>query len=93
MSEIREFKIATLELGKREIVFVPMSQNGVENTIGFFKRIDGNTKPVYFDNLTEAVDNSIPLLAINFKSKKSINELIKFLRFYRDNIYKQGEKQ
>lgn len=89
----KNFEITTVELGKKEILFVPLLQNGIFNSLGFFKRKDGKFKSITLDKLSEAIDNTTPLVAIKFNTKKSINELIKFLRFYRDNLYKQKEKK
>ena len=79
----------TAILGEDKIIFVPLAQNGVENSIGFFKKNDGKFNDVYLEDLPKAIMESNPLFAIQFKTKKSINELIKYLRFYRDNIYRK----
>lgn len=84
-------KMINATLGKNEIVRVPLKTNKVKNTIGFFKKKEGKFEEVTNENLMWAIEQSIPLFSITFKSKKSINELIRFLRWYRDNEFKTKE--
>ena len=82
----------TVILGESKVVFAPLTHNNIENSIGLFKKNTGKFSEVYLEDLPKAVEESKPLVAIQFKSKKSINTLIKWLRFYRDNIYKKEQQ-
>ena len=91
--ENKQIEIPTVTLGENKTVFVPLAQGDIENSIGFFVKKEGKFKEVYLDTLPQAIEESNPLFALQFKTKKSINGLIKFLRLYRDNVYKKGNKQ
>ena len=88
----KNYAISTAFLGQNKTLFVPMKQGGKENSIAFFVKENGKfEKSIYLEDLPQAIQDCVPLMALNFKTKKSINELIKFLRFYRDNIYRKEQ--
>lgn len=78
-------------LGENKVIFVPLTHDNIENSIGFFVKKQGKFSDVYLEDLPTAIEESNPLFAIQFKSKKSINTFIRWLRFYRDNIYKKEQ--
>ena len=90
----KNYAISTVFLGQNKTLFVPMQQDGKENSIAFFVKEKGKfEKAIYIEDLPQAIQDCIPLMVLNFKTKKSINELIKFLRFYRNNIYRKESRK
>lgn len=90
--EDKTIALSTAILGENKIIFVPLAQGDIENSIGFFMKKEGKFNEVYLEDLPQAIKESNPLFALRFKTKKSINELIRFLRFYRDNIYRKEQQ-
>ena len=82
----------TVMLGYNKVVFIPLAHKNIENSIGLFEKNSGKFNDVYLEDLPKVIEESKPLVAIQFKSKKSINTFIKWLRFYRDNIYKKEQQ-
>lgn len=95
MEEKKTFKfdITTVPIGENRTLFVPLHTDGKRTTaIGFFVKDEGQFPKDDFigiDYISEHLDETTPVVAFNFKNKKSINAVIGFLRFYRDNIYKK----
>lgn len=87
----KKINITTVTLGENKTLFVPLDQNGTYSTaLGFFVKNEGKfTGTIYSENINEYIDETTPVVAFMFKTKKSITDTIKFLRFYRDNIYKK----
>lgn len=83
--------MTTITLGENKTLFVPLDTDGISSTaLGFFVKNEGKfTGTIYAEDVIEHIDETTPVVAFMFKTKKSINDLIKFLRFYRDNIYKK----
>lgn len=85
-----EINITTVPLGESKTLFVPLDKDGKSVALGFFvKKIGRFEDVVTIADLEEHIDETIPVVAFMFKNKKSINKLIKFLRFYRKEIYKK----
>lgn len=83
--------ITTIPMGENRTLFVPLDHNKRCTGLGFFVKDVGvpftgliTSKEVY-----KHIKDTKPIVAFNFKNKKSITGLIKFLRFYRDNLYKK----
>ena len=82
--------ITTITFGEHKALFVPLEKDGKNVALGFFVKKIGRFEDVVTTvDLEEHIDETIPVVAFMFKNKKSINELIKFLRFYRNEIYKK----
>lgn len=95
--EDKKFPITTIPLGENRTLFVPMNRPGeLSDAIGFFvgepQAFKG--KNIGVQEVQEHLDDTVPVVAFKFKTKKSITDVIKFLRFYRDNLYKKfGDEQ
>ena len=50
----------TVILGESKVVFVPLTHNNIENSIGLFKKNTGKFSDVYLEDLPKAVEESIP---------------------------------
>ena len=88
----KKINIISVKLGENKTLFVPLDADDETSStaIGFFVKNEGEfTGPIYTDTVKERIAETTPVVAFMFKTKKSINDLIKFLRFYRDNIYKK----
>ena len=89
----KKIEIITVTLGENKTLFVPLDTNeeASSTAIGLFVKNEGNfTGHIHTNTVKERIDETTPVVAIMFKTKKSINDLIKFLKFYRDNIYKKS---
>lgn len=91
MDKNDKVKITTVPLGESKTLFVPLDDNGkFSNALGFFVKIDGVfEETVTIDKVFDYANDATPVVAFRFKNKKSINDLIKFLRYYRNVIYKK----
>lgn len=90
--EDRKFNIPTIPLGENRTLFVPLNQEGEPCTaLGFFVTEKGKLKgkTIGIQDVQDHLDDAVPVAAFRFKTKKSITDVIKFLRFYRDNLYKK----
>ena len=76
-------------------MFVPLDcENPYSTALGFFVKKEGKFEgDIFVNDLIKHLDETTPVVAFRFKNKKSINDLIKFLRFYRDEIYKKQYKE
>ena len=94
MGQDEKINITTIPFGENKTLFVPLDNNGAYSTaLGFFVKNEGSfTCPIFTENVIEHIDETTPVVAFRFKNKKSINDVIKFLRFYRDEIYKKQYK-
>ena len=92
MNKNEKVEMTTIPLGENKTLFVPLDDNGkFSNALGFFVKLDGVfEETVTIDKVFEYAQNATPVVAFRFKNKKSINDLIKFLRYYRDVIYKKN---
>lgn len=92
-----KFHITTIPLGENRTLFVPLNRPGeLSDAIGFFvgepQAFKGKT--IGIQEVQEHLDDTVPMAAFKFKTKKSITDVIKFLRFYRDNLYRKvGDDQ
>lgn len=92
MTVDKKINITTIPLGENKTLFVPLDNNGeaYSTALGFFVKNEGNfTGTIYSENVIEHIDETTPVVAFRFKNKKAITDVIKFLRFYRDEIYKK----
>jgi hypothetical protein len=93
----KKFDIPTVPLGENRTLFVPLNRPGeLSDAIGFFvgepQVFQGKT--IGIQEVQEHLDDTVPMVAFKFKTKKSITDVIKFLRFYRDNLYRKvGDDQ
>ena len=87
--------ITYIPLGEHRTLFVPLdSEHPYSTALGFFVKKEGKFETTIFVNdVIKHIDETIPVAALRFKNKKAINDLIKFLRFYRDEIYKKQYKE
>ena len=87
--------ITTIPLGENKTLFIPLGDNGeYSNALGFFIKNEGSfTGIITADKVDDYIPETTPVVAFKFKNKKSITDVIKFLRFYRDNIYKKPYKE
>ena len=82
--------ITTVTFGDNKTLFVPLDYNEKPTAIGFFVQDEGKVEgPIYIDTVKDHIKETTPIVAFMFKNKKSINDLIKFLRAYRDDVYKK----
>ena len=82
--------MTTITLGDNKTLFVPLEYNKQSIAIGFFVKDEGKFEgPIYIDTVKDHIKETTPIVAFRFKNKKSINDLIKFLRAYRDDVYKK----
>jgi hypothetical protein len=85
-----QIEMTTITLGDNKTLFVPLEKDGQTTALGFFvKKVGHFEGNITVLDVAEYVDETIPVVSFMFKTKTSINVLIKFLRFYRDNIYKK----
>ena len=90
--EDKKFNIPTIPLGENRTLFVPLNQEGEPCiALGFFVVEEGKLegKTIGIQEVQDHLDDAVPVVALRFKTKKSITDVIKFLRFYRDNLYKK----
>lgn len=88
----KKFNIPTIPLGEKKMLFVPLNNEGEESStaVGFFIKNEGEfTGTIDIVGVRDHLEETTPVAVLNFKTKKSITDTIKFLRFYRDNIYKK----
>ena len=88
--------ITFVPLGEQRTLFVPLDCDNKQyyTALGFFVKKEGKFEGTIFtEDLVEHLDEVTPVVAFRFKNKKSINDLIKFLKFYRDEIYKKQYKE
>lgn len=88
----KKFNVPTIPLGENRTLFVPLNRPGEpSDALGFFvgepQAFRGKT--IGIQEVQEHLDETVPVVAFKFKTKKSITDVIKFLRFYRDNLYKK----
>ena len=83
--------IPYVPLGDKKTLFVPLDcEYPYSTALGFFVKKEGKFESdIFVDDLIKRVEETTPVVAFRFKNKKSINDLIRFLRFYRDEIYKK----
>lgn len=84
--------ITTIPMGENRTLFVPLDKDGQSCTaLGFFVKDTGAAfkEIIMAEDVHKHIKDTTPIVAFNFKNKKSITALIKFLRFYRDNLYKK----
>lgn len=84
--------MTTVPIGEKRTLFVPLdNESKLCTALGFFVKEVGVpfTGDITVEDVVKHVNDTTPIVAFNFKSKKSITDLIKFLRFYRDNFYKK----
>ncbi len=95
MKNNEKINITTIPMGENKTLFVPLDSNGkYSNALGFFVKNEGIfTETIFAENVIEHIDETTPVVAFRFKNKKSITDMIKFLRFYRDEIYKKKYKE
>ena len=87
---VEKLCINTVILGDNKTLFVPLDYNKQPVAIGFFVKNEGKFEgPIYADTVAEHIKGTTPVVAFRFKNKKSINDLIKFLQMYRDDVYKK----
>lgn len=87
-----KFDITTIPLGENRTLFVPLNRPGEpSDALGFFigKPQAFRGKTIGIQEVQEHLADTVPVVAFKFKTKKSITDVIKFLRFYRDNLYKK----
>ena len=95
MERREKFNITTIPFGYNKTLCVPLDDNGkYSNALGLFVKTDGEfTEFITLENLDKYVPETTPAVALKFKNKKAINDVIKFLRMYRDTIYKKSYKE
>lgn len=95
MSKNKRLNITSIPLGEQRTLFVPLDcENPYSTALGFFVKKEGHFEGTIFtEDLAKHLDETIPVVAFKFKNKKSINDLIRFLRFYRDEIYKKQYRE
>ena len=91
MKQDEKFNITTIPFGYNKLLFVPLDDNRkYSNALGLFVKTDGEfAELITFENLDKHIPETTPVVALKFKNKKAINDAIKFLRMYRDTIYKK----
>lgn len=94
MENDEKINITTIPMGENKTLFVPLDSNGICSALGFFVKNEGIfTETIFAENVIDHIDETTPVVAFRFKNKKTITDMIKFLRFYRDNIYKKQYKE
>lgn len=94
MKNNEKINITTIPMGENKTLFVPLDSDGVCSALGFFVKNEGKfTETIFASDVIDHIDEITPVVAFKFKNKKSITDVIKFLRFYRDNIYKKEYKE
>lgn len=89
-------RITYIPLGEQRTLFVPLDceTDTYSTALGFFVKKEGKFEDTIFvKDVIVHIDETVPVVAFRFKNKKSINDLIRFLRFYRDEIYKKQYKE
>ena len=82
--------MTTITFGENRTLFVPLEYDKKSIAIGFFVKNEGKFEgPIYVDTAADHIKETKLAVAFKFKNKKSINDLIKFLRMYRDDVYKK----
>lgn len=84
--------MTTVPMGENRTLFVPLDNDSQHCTaLGFFVKEVGVpfTGDIMAEDVVKYVKDTTSIVAFNFKTKKSITDLIKFLQFYRDNLYKK----
>ena len=91
MGKKDKVNMTTIPIGENKTLFVCLDNNRkYSNALGFFVKNEGSfTERIALEDVEEHIDETTPVVAFMFKNKKSITDLIKFLRFYLDNIYKK----
>ena len=92
MKQNENFSMTTVPIGENRTLFVPLdNENKLCTALGFFVKEVGEpfTGIITVEDIVKYIDDTTPVVAFNFKTKKSITDVIKFLRFYRDNLYKK----
>ena len=92
MEQDKNFCMTTVPMGENRTLFVPLDKDGqCCIALGFFVKEVGAafTGNIMAEDVHKYIEDTTPVVAFNFKTKKSITDLIKFLRFYRDNLYKK----
>lgn len=95
MDKKETVRMTTIPMGENKTLFVPLDNNGkYSNALGFFVKNEGAfEKIILLEDMDKHIPETTPVVAFMFKNKKSITDMIKFLRFYRDEIYKKKYKE
>lgn len=92
MKQDKNICMTTVPMGENRTLFVPLeNESELCTALGFFVKEVGVpfTGDIMVEDVIKHIKDTTPIVAFNFKNKKSITDLIKFLRFYRDNLYKK----
>lgn len=92
MEQDKNFCMTTVPMGENRTLFVPLdNESKLCTALGFFVKEECGpfTGIIMVEDVIKHIKDATPVVAFNFKTKKSITDLIKFLRFYRDNLYKK----
>lgn len=91
----RRINTRTIPFGEMKMTWRYGSSKGKRKNDSFimFVKTDGTFKDQQDCSNCNLEEVCVPIVALQFKNKKSINALISMLEFFRDDIYGKTDKQ
>lgn len=91
----RVMPVPSVPFGYKKMFYAPTTKGDCKKIKSFtmFVKKEGDFKDGFPDDLFAAMDLSVPVVALDFKNKKSINDLITMLEWFRDYEYNKSFTQ